>query len=104
MTTKTSLQAVELTGFVDEHGNLTGLEPLQGLTPGEVRIIVLREAATANNGQKADYENVNYDASELSPEQWERGVSRLVAADFADDPEEDIYTREHGRPFDASQY
>lgn len=47
-------------------------------------------------------EEIEYDDSDLTPEQWNRGISRLMAADFANEP--DIYTWEDGEPFNIEDY
>lgn len=77
---------------VDENGELHGLELLKSLRGREVQVVLV-----------VDETAVEYDDSELTPAQWNRGLSILMAPHFVDDPEEDIYTREDGKPYDASQ-
>lgn len=84
----TSFQMFETTGIVDENGMLQ-VEPLVGVPAGRVRVSL----AVSKNG---------YDDSDLSPQQWNAGVSRLMAPHFTGDPVEDIYTLEDGKPYDAT--
>ena len=88
----TSFQTFETVGTVDENGVLQST-PITGVRAGAVRLLVM----------VPQEEPPNYDDSDLSPEQWKAGLSRLMAPHFADDPAEDIYTREDGKPYDATQ-
>lgn len=86
-----SLNLQTTTALIDENGILRGLEPFHALRGCRVRVVIVTEEA-------------QYEDCELTPAQWERGAARLMAAELADDPVEDIYSREDGKPFDASQY
>ena len=85
----TSFQTFETTGVVDENGVLQ-VAPFVGVPAGLVRVSV----AVSKDA---------YDDFDLSPQQWNAGLSRLMAPHFADDPDEDIYSREDGKPYDATQ-
>jgi len=88
--TQSTFQTIETTATVDEHGVLK-VAPLVGVAAGEVRLIVFVTP------QKES------EAPDLSRKQWHAGLSRLMAPHFADDPEEDIYSKEDGKPYDAKQ-
>lgn len=92
-----SLNLQTTTAIIDENGVLRGLEPLLNARGETVQIVVIRLEKDAGS-------ELDYDDSELTPQQWERGAARLMAAELEDNPEEDIYSREDGKPFDASQY
>lgn len=86
-----SFQTFETTGAVDENGVLQ-VEPFVGVPAGRVRVSVALAI-----------EPPDYDDSDLSVAQWNRGLTRLMAPRFMDDSPEDIYSREDGRPYDATQ-
>lgn len=92
-----SLNLQTTTAVIDENGVLRGLEPLLNARGETVQIVIIR--LEKETGPESEY-----DDSELTPAQWERGAARLMAADLEDDLAEDIYSREDGKPFDASQY
>lgn len=87
----TSFQTFETTGAIDENGVLR-VAPFAGVPAGQVVVSV-----------KVPQEVLDYDDSDLSPKQWNAGVSRLMASHFQDDPEEDIYTLEDGQPYDTAK-
>ena len=76
------MQAIEMTGTIDEHRHLQldGNLPFDG--PRRVKVIVL------------------YDANdEVEAGEWLEAVASNPAFDFLNEPQEDIYTLEDGRPF-----
>ena len=86
-----SLTLQTISAEIDENGVLHGLQKLEALRSQIVQVVVV------TNGE-ADYDDFN-----LTPAQWHRGISNLMAETFVDDPEEDIYSREDGKPYDATQ-
>lgn len=76
------LNAIEMTGTVDEHNQLKldGSLPFSG--PMRVRVIVLT--------------TLNDDIDEIS---WLQAASRNQAFEFLADPDEDIYSITDGQPF-----
>ena len=91
-----SLNLQTTTAVIDENGVLRGLEPLLNARGETVQIVIIR--LEKETGPESEY-----DDSELTPEQWHYGVSRLMAANVEHDSEEDIYSLEDGKPYDASQ-
>jgi len=87
---QSTFQTIETTATVDENGILK-VAPLVGVAPGEVRLLVIVAPP------------YDAEAPDLTMEEWHAGVSRLMAPFFADDPEEDIYSLEDGKPYDATQ-
>jgi len=77
-----SMRALEVTGMVDEQGQLHLDEPLRVTGPGRVRVILLFP-----------------DAEDINESEWLSAASRNPAFDFLKEPEEDIYTLADGRPF-----
>lgn len=75
------LKAVELTGTVDERGQLRVNESLETVRPGPVRVLLL------------------FPEEDLDEREWLQAASRNPAFDFLNDPSEDIYTGADGRPF-----
>ena len=49
-------------------------------------------------------EELDYDDSELTPEQWQNAMNSNPALSFLHDPLEDIYTCEDGQPFNLQDY
>lgn len=76
------MNAIEMTGTIDEHNRLKldGALPLLG--PKRVKVIVLSPVD-----------------DEIDEESWLKAASRNPAFSFLDDPEEDIYSSSDGRPF-----
>jgi len=83
----TLIKAIEATGSIDETGQLRLDAPLPIHGPSRVRVILLPP------------EDIEYDDSEISEAEWLRWVSASLA-DYLNDPEEDIYTLEDGKPLD----
>ena len=90
-----NIETLQTTAVV-ENGFLRGTELLNQLDGETVQVVVIHVKKDAKTKSE-------YDDSELTPQQWERGVAALMAADFADDPAEDIYSREDGKPYDTTQ-
>ena len=77
-----AMKAIEVTGTVDERGQLRLDEALPATGPGRVRVIVLFP------------EEADIDESE-----WLRSAASNPAFDFLKDSAEDIYTSTDGKPF-----
>ena len=75
------LQAVELIGTIDEKGQLHLDAPISVVGQGRVRVILIPEEAEIG-------ENERLKAAASNP-----------AFDFLEDPGEDIYTLDDGKPF-----
>jgi len=73
--------AIETTGTLDAQGNLRLNEPLQGMMPGPVRVIVLLSREEPSQGD------------------WRRAASQSSAFDFLRDESEDLYLAADGTPF-----
>ncbi len=76
-----TLRAIETTGTVDERRQLRLDEPLPVAASGKVRVIVLISEEDAEDRE------------------WLRAAAANPAFDFLNDPEEDVYTPDDGRPF-----
>ncbi|ACK70095.1 hypothetical protein PCC7424_1657 [Gloeothece citriformis PCC 7424] len=48
-------------------------------------------------------EQIDWDLSEDSEQEWLQAAANNPAFDFLNDPEEDIYTLAHGKPFHDSR-
>ncbi|MEW6716810.1 MAG: hypothetical protein AB1345_04810 [Chloroflexota bacterium] len=85
---KTPMTAIELNGEIDEERRLhvDSLLPFPG--PRRVRVIVLTEPLGDEWGEL-----------ELNEVEWLRVAARNPLFAFLNDPEEDIYTLEDGKPF-----
>ncbi len=77
-----STRATELTGVVDEEGNLHLDAPISQVNPGRVRVILL-SAEDADGDEEA----------------WLRSAANNPAFDFLHDPAEDIYGPDDGKTF-----
>lgn len=77
------MKAIEMTGMIDAQCRLHLDEPLPPGGPRCVRIIILMPEET-----------------EISEQEWLRAAAVNPAFDFLQDPAEDIYTLEDGKPFD----
>lgn len=77
-----ALKAIETTGTIDVQHRLLLDEPLSVPGPTRVRVIILLP------------ENTDIDEKE-----WLYAAASNPAFDFLNEPEEDIYTSEDGRPF-----
>ena len=78
-----SIRATELTGTVDDKGNLHLDIPVSEIGPGRVRVILL---------------SAEDDIDEAT---WLRTAAKNPAFDFLHDPAEDIYSPDDGKPFDG---
>jgi len=76
------MRAIETTAHIDDRRSLRLDEDLPADSQGQVRVIILFP-----------------DSDEISEEEWLRAVSSNPAFDFLNDPAEDIYTFEDGKPF-----
>ena len=77
------MEAIEMTGIVDEDGQLRLDAPVAPSHKGRVRVILL------------------FAEADISEQQWVQAASRNPAFAFLGDPEEDIYTAEDGNPFSS---
>ena len=75
------MEAIEMTGIVDEDGQLRLDAPVAPLRKGPVRVILL------------------FGEDDISEQQWLQTAAHHSAFAFLGDPEEDIYTAEDGKPF-----
>ncbi len=82
----TPMRAVEMTGTVDENSQLKldGVVPMSG--PKRVRVIILSSAD-----------------EEIDEKMWLQAAASNPAFAFLADPEEDIYSRTDGKPFDDKE-
>ncbi|MFQ5611161.1 MAG: hypothetical protein ACE5H9_03415 [Anaerolineae bacterium] len=76
------MKAVEVTGTIDEKGNLRLDEPLASVGQGRVRVILLFS-----------------EGSDITEGEWLRAAASNPAFEFLQDPQEDIYTLADGKPF-----
>ena len=78
---ETTMTAIEMSGTVDDqrHLNLDDLLPISG--PRRVRVIVM------------------YPHDEPDETEWLEAAARNPAFDFLNEPEEDIYSLNDGKPF-----
>lgn len=79
---ETPMKAIEVTGTVDEQGQLHLDELLAIVGPSRVRVILLFP-------EEAD----------IHEQEWRRAAAKNPAFDFLKDPVEDIYTVADGKPF-----
>jgi len=77
-----SMKAIELTGTVDDNGQLRLDEPVTEAVPGRVRVILLFP-----------------EGDDIDENEWLKAVSQSDSFAFLSDPEEDIYTPTDGKPF-----
>jgi hypothetical protein len=75
-------KAVEATGTIDHQNQITLDEPLSVAESTRVRVIIFMP-----------------DDEDIDEMAWLQAASVNPAFDFLNDPEEDIYTLEDGRPF-----
>ena len=78
-----SATAIETTGIIDEQRQLHLDEPLAGLPPGRVRLILI-------------IPEINGEDDETD---WLRAVATSPAFEGLKDPTEDIYRPTDGKPF-----
>lgn len=75
-------RAIEANGMIDAQRRLLLEEPLPITGPTRVRVIILLP-----------------DETDIDEMEWLRAAASNPAFDFLKAPEEDIYSREDGRPF-----
>ena len=76
------MNAIEVTGRIDEQRQLRLDEPLPVGRPSRVRVIILLP-----------------EADDLEERTWIKGAATSPAFDFLKDAAEDIYTAADGKPF-----
>ena len=75
------IQAIELTGTIDEKGQRHLDSPVSSVGQGRIRVISLRDDAA------------------IGENEWLRAAASNPVFDFLKDPEEDIYSLDDGQPF-----
>ena len=83
-TMKIGATSIEIAGTIDTDHNLILDEPLPIAGPKRVRVLILMNAE-----------------GELGEDEWLKTASKNPAFAFLHDPEEDVYSVNDGRPFDA---
>jgi hypothetical protein len=78
---ETTLSAIELSGTINENHQIQLDEPLPIEASKRVRVIVLYSTD-----------------DDISEKEWLQAATTSSAFDFLDDPAEDIYTLEDGKP------
>lgn len=76
------METIEVTGTVDEKGELRLDKPLETSQSGRVRVILV----------------FTEEKDEISEQDWLKAAANNPAFAFLHDPEEDIYTLEDGKP------
>lgn len=79
-------QGIEITGKIDTDRKLVLDEPLPLPLIGKVRVIIFQ-----------DYED------DIDETEWLSSAANNPVFDFLKDPEEDIYTNQDGKPFNAKR-
>jgi hypothetical protein len=79
---KLIVKALELTGTVDAQRQLHLDEPLPFMGPSRVRVLILV-----------------MEEQEITEDEWLRAAASNSAFDFLQNPAEDIYTLDDGKPF-----
>ena len=77
-----TMKAIETTGIIDEQHRLVLDEILPIAEKSKVRVIILLP-----------------EESDIGETEWLKTAASNPAFDFLKEPEEDIYTREDGKPF-----
>ena len=77
-----TMKAIETTGIIDEQHRLVLDETLPIAEKSKVRVIILLP-----------------EESDIAETEWLKTAASNPAFDFLKEPEEDIYTREDGKPF-----
>jgi hypothetical protein len=77
-----TMKAIETTGIIDEQHRLILDETLPIAEKSKVRVIILLP-----------------EESDIGEKEWLKAATLNPAFDFLKEPEEDIYTREDGKPF-----
>ena len=75
-------KALEVTGTIDEESRLHLDEPLPIAGPSRVRVIIVFPEET-----------------DIDETEWLRAATMNPAFDFLQEPEEDLYTLDDGKPF-----
>jgi hypothetical protein len=76
------MHAIETTGHIDDRRSLRLDEDLPPESRGRVRVIILFPESDG-----------------LTEEEWSRAMASNPVFDFLNDPAQDIYTLEDGKPF-----
>jgi hypothetical protein len=77
-----TMKVIETTGIIDEQHRLVLDETLPIAEKSKVRVIILLP-----------------EESDIGESEWLKTAASNPAFDFLKEPEEDIYTREDGKPF-----
>ena len=77
-----TMKAIETTGIIDKQHRLVLDEVLPFTEKSKVRVIILLP-----------------EESDIGEKEWLKAATSNPAFDFLKEPEEDIYTREDGKPF-----
>ncbi len=77
-----TMKAIETTGIIDKQHRLVLDEVLPFTEKSKVRVIILLP-----------------EESDICEKEWLKAATLNPAFDFLKEPEEDIYTREDGKPF-----
>ncbi len=77
-----TMKAIETTGIINEQHRLVLDETLPIAEKSKVRVIILLP-----------------EESDIGEKEWLKAATLNPAFDFLKEPEEDIYTREDGKPF-----
>lgn len=90
-----------LDGFLDDFPGVSREQALAYLSITLVATDALREASAAANVEAGAGASAAGGGApeEISEREWLRAAATNPAFDFLDDPREDIYGREDGRPF-----
>ena len=76
------MKALFVNGKIDEHGVLRLDEPVTNIPPSRVGVVLLLPENT-----------------DISEEDWLRLLAANPALNFLEDPEEDVYSLNDGKPF-----
>jgi hypothetical protein len=76
-----TMRAIELTGSIDEQGQLHLDKPLANMGQGRVRVLLL------------------FDEGDLHEQDWLKAAASNPAFEFLQDSAEDVYTIADGKPF-----
>lgn len=83
------MKTIRASGSVDVQGRLHLDEPLTAVEPGRVRVLVIVADDAEWAGEESDFNEA----------EWLRATASNPAFAFLDDPAEDIYTMNDGKPF-----
>lgn len=79
---ESAMKAIEITGIIDDQGQLHLDKPLAIPVPGKVRVILLF-----------------LEDSDIDEQAWLRSAANNPAFNFLKDQVEDIYSASEGKPF-----